>query len=343
MLMRGGTSKGAYFLADDLPADPAERDDLLLRVMGSPDPREIDGLGGGHPLTSKVGVISRSESADADVDYLFLQVVPDRPIVTDSQTCGNILAGVGPFAIERGLIPAAGERTEVRIRIVNPSPALVIATVPTPGGFVNYDGDVHMAGVPFPAAPIPLAFLGDGSSVFPSGHTVDRIDDTDVSCVDAGMPVVLIRAEDLGLTGVESPETLEADDALRARLESIRLQAGPLMGLGDVAGKTVPKLSIVSAPRNGGFIGTRTFIPHRVHEAIGVLGAVSVVAAALTEGTVATTRDPGSRPLLVEHPTGSLEVDIEATGSGAETKVAQSTLVRTARKIMDGLVWPRQP
>lgn len=341
MLMRGGTSKGAYFLADDLPADSAERDDLLLRIMGSPDVRQIDGLGGAHPLTSKVGLVSASADPDADVDYLFLQVVPDRAIVSDSQTCGNILAGVGPFAIERGLVPASGDVTTVRIRLLNPVVSFVHAHVRTPGGSVDYDGETLMSGVPFPAAAIPLDFIGDHRPVFPTGNLVDHLGGFDVTCVDAGMPVVLFAAESLGVRGDETPSELEADARLRELLERVRLEAGPAMGLGDVTDNTVPKLSILSPARDGGLVATRTFIPHRVHEAIGVLGAVSVVAGVLTPGTVATVAGAPDGPYLVEHPTGAFEVGLELAGSGARTEVVSSTLVRTARKIMDGTVWPR--
>ena len=311
--------------------------------MGSPDPRQIDGLGGAHPLTSKVAVVGPSHDRDADVDYLFLQVVPDQPIVTDRQTCGNLLAGVGPFSIERGLVAAGDDETEVRIRIVNPTPSIVVARVQTPGGAVRYEGSRMMAGVPFPAAAIPLDFPGDSRPAFPTGRLVDRFADTDVTCVDAGMPVILIRAAELALDGDESPVDLESNEPLRARLEQIRLTAGSAMGLGDVRDATVPKLSIVSPARAGGLVTTRTFIPHRVHEAIGVLGAVSVAVGCLTPGTVASVYDPGSGPHRVEHPTGSFDVDVELVGAGAATSVARSTLVRTARKIMDGQVWPRDP
>jgi 4-oxalomesaconate tautomerase len=339
MQMRGGTSKGAYFLGADLPADPAERDDLLLRVMGSPDRRQIDGIGGGHPLTSKVAVVTPSPDLGADVDYLFLQVVPERAIVTDAQTCGNLLAGVGPFAIERGLVPVAGETTGVRIRIMNPTVSLAEARVQTPGGRVRYDGDAGMAGTPFPAAPIEIAFPGDDTPVFPTGRLVDRFASVEVTCVNAGMPVVLVRAADVGLEGTEPPEALEANDALRSTVEAVRLEAGPAMGLGDVRDTTVPKISIVSAPRDGGTVTTRTFIPHRVHTAIGVLGAVSVAAAVLVPGTVA---DAATGPLVrIEHPTGSFDVSVEVEGTGAATRIRRSAVVRTARKLFDGLVWPR--
>jgi 4-oxalomesaconate tautomerase len=341
MQLRGGSSKGAYFLRDDLPADPAERDDLLLRVMGSPDAREIDGIGGGHPLTSKVAVVSPSTEDDADVDYLFLQVVPDRAVVTDAQTCGNVLAGVGPFAIERGLVAVAGETTPVRIRIVNPTVTVVEAQVRTAGGQVRYDGDTVMAGTPFPAAPIPLAFPGGAAPAFPTGRLVDEFAGVRSTCVDAGMPVVVVRAADLGLDGAESPADLEGDEKLRATIEEIRLAAGQEMGLGDVRDTTVPKLTIVSPPRHGGAITTRTFIPHRVHDAIGVLGAVSVAVAVRTPDTVAHPGPPVDRNVHIEHPTGTFDVAIDLAFAGPATRVSRSTLVRTARKLFDGLVWPR--
>ncbi|HEU5109171.1 MAG TPA: PrpF domain-containing protein, partial [Micromonosporaceae bacterium] len=323
----------------DLPADPAERDDLLLRVMGSPDEREIDGIGGGHPLTSKVAVIAPSADGRADVDYLFLQVVPDRAVVTDAQTCGNLLAGVGPFAIERGLVPARGGTTDVRIRIVNPAVAYAEARVQTPGGRVRYDGDTVMAGTPFPAAPIPITFPGGDAPAFPTGRLVDRLAGVDVTCVDAGMPVVLVRAADLGVDGAEPPEALERNETLRSTVEKVRLEAGPAMGLGDVTDTTVPKISLVSAPRGGGTVTTRTFIPHRVHTAIGVLGAVSVAVAVRAPGTVAHRQaDPVVR---IEHPTGTFDVRVDLDGDGPATRVRASAVVRTARKLFDGVVWPR--
>jgi 4-oxalomesaconate tautomerase len=341
MQMRGGSSKGAYFLAADLPADPAERDDLLLRIMGSPDERQIDGIGGGHPLTSKVAVVSPSTSADADVDYLFLQVVPDRAIVTDAQTCGNLLAGVGPFAIERGLVAPAGETTDVRIRIMNPTVTLAEARVRTPGRRVRYDGDTIMAGTPFPAAPIGLAFPGGDTALFPTGRLIDQFAGVAATAVDAGMPVVLVRAADLGIDGAEPPEELEANETLRSTVEAIRLAAGPAMGLGDVRTTTVQKISIVSPPRSGGAVTTRTFIPHRVHAAIGVLGAVSVAAAVRVPGTVAEKFAATERLVRIEHPTGVFDAYVDLDGDGPATRLRRSTVVRTARKLSDGLVWPR--
>jgi 4-oxalomesaconate tautomerase len=341
MQLRGGSSKGAYFLSADLPADPDERDDLLLRVMGSPDERQIDGLGGGHPLTSKVAVVTPSADDDADVDYLFLQVVPGHAIVTDAQTCGNLLAGVGPFAIERGLVAAVGETTTVRIRIVNPTVSLVEAQVSTPGGRVRYDGDAVMAGTPFPAAPIHLAFPGGENPVFPTGRLIDEFDGIRMTCVDAGMPVVLVPAGDLGVEGAESPADLEGNQELRSAVEAVRLVAGLEMGLGDVRDTTVPKITLVSPPRRGGTVTTRTFIPHRVHDAIGVLGAVSVAVAVRTPGTVAHPGVLVDRLVRVEHPTGTFDVAVDLDPAGPATRVSRSTVVRTARKLSDGLVWPR--
>jgi 4-oxalomesaconate tautomerase len=335
MQMRGGSSKGAYFLASDLPASAVERDDLLLRILGSPDERQIDGLGGGHPLTSKVAVVSPSADPGADVDYLFLQVVPDRAVVTDAQTCGNLLAGVGPFAIERGLVAPLAPTTPVRVRIVNPTVSFAEERVQTPDGRVRYDGDTVMAGTPFPAAPIDITFPGGAGSVFPTGRLIDRFAGVAATAVNAGMPVVLVRAVDLGIDGGESPAALEADANLREKVEAIRLEAGPAMGLGDVREKTVPKISILSASRCGGTIATRTFIPHRVHAAIGVLGAVSVAVGVRISGTVVSLA--GERLVRIEHPTGLFDVGVELDG----TRLVRSSVVRTARKLADGLVWPR--
>ena len=347
MLMRGGTSKGAYFLADDLPAGQSERDDLLLRIMGSPDPRQIDGLGGAHPLTSKVAVVSPSQTAGVDVDYLFLQVVVDQPIVTDKQNCGNILAGIGPFAVERGLVAAAGDQTSVRIRMVN-TDSIVTATFPTPQGQPKYDGDTAIDGVPGTAAPIVLDFEDDGSgkSVLPTGNITDTFTGIPVTCVDNGMPVVVVAASSLGKTGYESIEELESDKELNAKVQELRLEAGKAMGLGDISGTTVPKISLVAPPRSaGGTISTRTFIPVRVHESIGVLGAVSVGTAIMLPGAVgsdlAALPTAGSHRLSIEHPSGALQVEVELDTSTTPPKVLRSGVVRTARKLFDGTAFPR--
>ncbi len=282
--MRGGTSKGAYFLASDLPSQPAERDALLLRILGSPDPRQIDGIGGADPLTSKVAILASSTRPDADVDYLFLQVFIDRPVVTDAQPCGNILAGVGPAAIERGLVKVAGDATLVRIHMLNTG-EVATARVSTPGSRVDYAGDTAIDGVPGTAAAVPLMFQDIAGSMtgalLPTGNAADAIDGVEATLIDNGMPCVVLRASDFGLTGRETRDALEADSELKSRLESIRLKAGPLMNLGDVAEKSVPKMTLVSAPTAGGAIATRSFIPHRVHASIGVLAAVTVATACL--------------------------------------------------------------
>jgi 4-oxalomesaconate tautomerase len=344
MLLRGGTSKGAYFLAADLPADPAARDDLLLRVMGSPDPRQIDGLGGAHPLTSKVAVVSASAHPDADVDYLFLQVGVDTPEVSDRQNCGNLLAGAGPFAVERGLVPAADGHTSVRIRMLNTGD-LATATFPTPGGRVEHTGDAAISGVPGTAAPVVIEFPPGDSPLLPTGHIRDTLAGIDVTCVDNGMPTVLLAAADLGITGYETPGDLEADTALTDRLREIRLAAGRLMGLGDVARTTVPKMTLLAPPRDGGTVSTRTFIPERCHTAIGVLCAAGVGAALCVEGAVGhdLARLPDGDRLRIEHPTGFLDIETSVTeGAEGVLPVARRTaVVRTARKLFDGTVFPR--
>lgn len=346
-LMRGGTSRGAYFDARDLPSDEATRNAVLLSVMGSPDVRQIDGLGGAHPLTSKVAVISPATREDADVDYLFLQVAVDRADVTDAQNCGNILAGVGPWAIEHGFVAATSDATPVRIHMVNTG-GIAVAHVQTPDGDVEYHGDARIDGVPGAAAAIPLDFLDvAGAScgeLLPTGNVLDTVDGTDVTCIDNGMPVVVLRAADFGLTGVESPCEIEANTAIKARVERLRLELGPRMNLGDVGDKTVPKMSLISPPQSGGIVSTRTFIPHRVHEAIGVLGAVSVATACLLPGSVAegiassVARD-GLQRLDVEHPTGFFTVDMELESAGGAIEVKRSALLRTARKLMEGCVF----
>ncbi|MFL9813902.1 4-oxalomesaconate tautomerase [Stutzerimonas sp. VN223-3] len=339
--MRGGTSKGAYFLAEDLPADPALRDQVLLAVMGSPDARQIDGIGGADSLTSKVAIVQLSQRADADVDYLFAQVVVDEPRVDYGQNCGNILAGVGPFAIERGLVPVVGEETAVRIFMENTG-QIAVAHVPTPDGQVRYDGDTQIDGVPGSAAPLVIEFEDvAGSScgaLLPTGNALDRIDGIELTCIDNGMPVILLRAEDFDLSGYELPAALNDNSELKARLESIRLKAGPLMKLGDVRQRTVPKMCLIAAPRAGGALNTRTFIPHRCHASIGVFGAVSAASACLVEGSVtaglAVTGKGDLRRLSVEHPTGEFTVELRLQ----DGQLAGCGLVRTARLLFDGFV-----
>ena len=339
--IRGGTSKGAYFLASDLPEDPALRDAVLLAVMGSPDARQIDGIGGADSLTSKVAIVRPSSRDDADVDYLFAQVVVAEPRVDYGQNCGNILAGVGPFAIERGLVPVCGDETSVRIFMENTG-QVAVARVPTPDGGVRYDGETRIDGVPGSAAPLVIEFEDvAGSScgaLLPTGNARDSFDGIEVTCIDNGMPVILLRAQDLEISGYETPAELDDNARLRDRLESIRLQAGPLMNLGDVSQRTVPKMCLVAPSREGGALSTRTFIPHRCHASIGVFGAVSAASACLVEGSVAAdiamTGEGDLRRLSVEHPTGEFTVELRLRAG----RLAGCGLVRTARLLFDGFV-----
>ncbi|WP_409280972.1 4-oxalomesaconate tautomerase [Pseudomonas defluvii] len=341
LLMRGGTSKGAYFLASDLPSQPTQRDRLLLAVMGSPDKRQIDGIGGSDPLTSKVAIIKPSDRPDADVDYLFAQVLVDEPRVDYGQNCGNILAGVGPFAIEKGLVAIHAAITPVRIFMENTG-QVAVAQVPTPNGAICYAGETRIDGVPGQAAPILIEFADvAGSScgaLLPTGNARDVFDGVEVTCIDNGMPVVLVRAADLGCSGEESPEQLEANTLLKARLESIRLQAGPRMNLGDVSARNVPKMCLVAPAQSGGSISTRSFIPHRCHSAIGVFGAVSAATACLIEGSVAhpIAHLPGGevKRISVEHPTGEFSVEIRLHNG----QIAGCGLIRTARLLFEGRV-----
>ncbi|WP_225206094.1 4-oxalomesaconate tautomerase [Novosphingobium huizhouense] len=343
MWMRGGTSKGGYFLKSDLPAETAARDAFLLGVMGSPDPRQIDGMGGADPLTSKVALVSRSEREGIDVDYLFLQVFVDQAIVTDAQNCGNILAGVGPFAIERGLVAATGDETRVAIYMENTG-QVAVATVQTPGGTVTYAGDAAIDGVPGTHAPVPIEFRDTAGSscgaLLPTGHAVDLVDGVPVTLIDNGMPCVVMKAEDVGITGYEDRDWLDNATDLKARIEAIRLAVGERMNLGDVSGKSVPKMMLVAPPRHGGAVTVRSFIPHRAHATIGVLGAVSVATACLIPGSpaaeVAEVPQGSRKTLSVEHPTGEMSCVLETDEGGA---VRTAALLRTARKLMDGIVY----
>ncbi len=343
MWMRGGTSKGGYFLKSDLPADTAERDAFLLRIMGSPDVNQIDGMGGADPLTSKVAVVSKSVRQGIDVDYLFLQVFVDQAIVTDAQNCGNILAGIGPFAIERGLVNATGDETRVAIYMENTG-QVAVATVQTPGGVVTYAGDAAIDGVPGTHAPIPLEFRDTAGSscgaLLPTGNAVDVVNGVAVTLIDNGMPCVVMKAADLGITGYEDRDSLDANTELKAKIEAIRLAVGERMNLCDVREKSVPKMMLVAPPRHGGAVTVRSFIPHRAHATIGVLGAVSVATACLIPGSpaaeVAVVPEGARKTLSVEHPTGEMSCVLEVSAAG---EVTSSALLRTARKLMDGIVF----
>jgi 4-oxalomesaconate tautomerase len=345
-LMRGGTSKGPFFLASDLPRDAQLRDRVLLAVMGSPDPRQINGVGGADPLTSKVAIVSRSSQPEIDVDYLFAQVAIDRACVDVTPNCGNMLAAVGPFAMERGLVAASDPVTPVRIYMVNTGNT-AIAHVPTRNGEVCYEGNASIAGVPGTAAPIRIDFLHTAGSVcgslLPTGRALDQLDGIEATLIDNGMPVAILRASDFGKTGYEAPAELDADKNFKQRLEEIRILAGQRMGLGDVRAKVVPKMTLIAAPRSGGDLSTRTFIPHKCHAAIGVLGAVTVGTACVLPGSVPSAVVPppvGSvHRLSVEHPSGEFSLEIETGEQHDGTiHIVRSSLIRTARALFRGEV-----
>jgi len=343
MWMRGGTSKGGYFLAEDLPSDEAARDALLLRVMGSPDARQIDGMGGANPLTSKVAVVAPSDRDGVDIDYLFLQVFVDQALVSDAQNCGNILAGVGAFAIERGLVVPSGETTDVRIFMRN-TEQVATASIATPGGAVSYAGEEAIDGVPGAAAPVPLVFDDVAGSMcgalLPTGNNVDIVEGIEVTMIDNGMPIVVLRAADMGITGAERPSELDSNEALKTRLEELRLACGHLMNLGDVTEKSVPKMTMVAPAANGGAFMTRSFIPHRCHDTIGVFAAVSAATAALLPGSpaaeLAAMPDGARKVVAVEHPNGATACVLQCDADGA---VARAGMMRTTRKLFDGFVF----
>jgi 4-oxalomesaconate tautomerase len=353
LFMRGGTSRGPFFDEADLPADIATRDRVLLAVMGSPDARQIDGLGGAHPLTSKVGIVRRSAVEGVDLDFLFAQLQPDRDTVDTTPNCGNMLAAVVPFALETGLAAPQGDTTTLRVLTLNTDMQCDI-TVPTPatprGRRVAYSGDARIDGVPGTAAPITINFLDTAGSVcaglLPTGRVLDEIDVDGVgriatTCIDNGMPMVLFRATDMGRSGYESAAELNADVALKARIEALRLAAARLMGLGDVTTKTYPKMCLVAPPRAGGSLATRCFIPHVCHEAIGVLAAVTVGTACVLEGSITQgiAVVPGGlvKTVSVEHPSGEFSVELEVDPADPQN-VVRAALLRTARLIMRGEV-----
>jgi 2-methylaconitate cis-trans-isomerase PrpF len=343
--MRGGTSRGPFFLASDLPSDPKQRDDVLLAAMGSPHEYQVDGIGGAMPLTSKVAIISRSKRDDADVDYLFAQVLVNEAIVDTKPNCGNMLVAVGPFAIEAGLVTARDPETVVRIFNVN-TQSLVEAIVQTPAGRVTYEGTASIDGVRGTAAPVGLNFTSAIGSVtgklLPSGKPLDVIDGVDVSCVDVAMPMILMRAEQLAKTGYETPNELDADKALMQRMEAIRRKAGVLMGLGDVSKAVVPKIGLLSAPRHGGTITSRYFVPYECHKAHAVTGTVCVASACAIPGTIAsqlvTLPAPPQGVVRIEHPSGMIAIDLDAEFRNANQTLRRAALVRTARRIFEGNV-----
>jgi len=356
--MRGGTSKGPFFRADDLPEDAVTRDAILLASMGSPDPRQIDGLGGATPLTSKAGIVAISERDDADLEFQFAQLQPNSDVVDLTPNCGNMLAAVVPFALESGLMVARGDTTTAKVLTLNTGQIAEI-TVPTPDGefgrYVEYAGDAQIDGVPGSAAPISINFLDTAgsvcSSLLPTGHVRDRVEvpgvgAVEVTCIDNGQPLVIVAAAVLGRTGYESAAALNEDQELKSRLEDLRLACGELMGLGDVSGKNYPKMTLVSPPTQGGAINTRSFIPHVCHDSIGVLAAVTAATACVIQGTVAhdlAKVDSGSPgQVSVEHPAGEFSIDLSLDPEDPQL-VIKSALLRTARLLMAGDVFiPRR-
>jgi hypothetical protein len=346
LLMRGGTSKGPYFKIEHLPTDRAERDRVLLAVMGSPDVRQIDGLGGADTLTSKVAVVGKSSRPGVDLDYYFCQVDIAKAIVDTSPPCGNMLSGVAPFAIETGMIEAKDGTTTVIIYDVNIS-TKIEAIVQTPGRKVTYVGDAAIDGVPGTAAPIYLNFMDVvGSStgkLLPTGKVIDVIDGIEVTCLDVAMPMMHLRAKDIGLTGDENRAEIEKHPDILARIERIRLEAGRRMGFGDVTDKVIPKVGILSAPRDGGTITSRYLTPHKLHAAHAVTGGISVASGCVLEGSVAyslAVRESGSPiSVRIEHPSGHVDLRLEYSGSGESLTVERAGTVRTARLIMRGEVY----
>ncbi|AKJ66965.1 hypothetical protein PATSB16_05250 [Pandoraea thiooxydans] len=352
LFMRGGTSRGPFFKADDLPADTAVRDRILLEVVGSPDPRQIDGLGGAHPLTSKAGIVSRSAKPGIDLEFLFAQLQPTSDKVDTTPNCGNMLAAVVPFALETGLIAAQGSSTTARVLTLNTGMACDV-TVDTPHGYPEYEGTARIDGVPGTASPVRINFLDTAgsvcSSLLPTSRVRDRVEMgegqvLEVTCIDNGMPMVLVHAQALGRSGDEAVDELNRDAELKAVLEALRLRCGELMGLGDVTAKNYPKMCLVSRPRAGGAISTRCFIPHMCHNAIGVLAAVTVATACVLAGSVAhevAQESEGKvKSISIEHPSGEFNVELEID-PGDPQIVRRAALLRTARLIMRGEVMVR--
>ena len=350
MQLRGGSSKGLFFEARNLPDDPTLRDRILIAAMeglGVGDPRQIDGLGGANSLTSKVAVVSPSKLQGADLDYLFLQVEVGKGKIAAAQNCGNILAGVVPFAIESGIITAQDGLTSARVNMLNTGGICEIV-VETPNFRVAYAGNARVDGVPGTAAPVICNYLDiEGStcgSLFPTGKLVEEINGIKLTCIDNGMPVVILAASELGITGYESNTDLDANKALKEQLEDIRLKIGPLMNLGDVRTKTIPKMCLVSAPQSTGLINTRMFIPHVCHEAIGVLAAISVASACVVKGTVVQNiimfPDNKVNLLSIEHPSGELTVTLDYdSNSDGKIIISRSGVMRTARLLSKGEVF----
>jgi 4-oxalomesaconate tautomerase len=345
MHFRGGSSKALYFNAKDLPADEMSRNKIILSAMeGSDlgDPRQIDGLGGGSSLSSKVAIISPSKMKGVDLDYFFVQVMIGKGKVSTTQTCGNILAGVLPFAIESGMIPATHPTTSAKINIVNTG-GICEVVVQTPNGRVEYAGNAKVDGVLGTAAPIICNYLDTAGAtcgaLLPTGNAIDTIDGKEMTCIDNGMPVVMLRATDFGITGYETKAELDANEMLKKQLENIRLQVGYKMNLGDVKDQSIPKMCLLSpAEMQAGLVNTRMFIPHVCHDAIGVLAAVSVATACILPNTIAEgiAKPQKSNLFSVEHPTGEFTVQLETVTRRNKLIIKKSGVMRTARLLSNG-------
>lgn len=345
--MRGGTSRGPYFRLEHLPTDPDTRDAVLLRVMGSPDTKQIDGIGGATTVTSKVAIVSPSTHPDADIDYLFAQVDIERPLVDWSPTCGNILSGIAPFAIEEGLFAASDGETTLMIRNVN-TESFIKATVQTPNGQLTYDGDCTIDGVPEAGAPIKLQFFKIAGSktgrMLPTGNVRDTIDGIDVTCIDVAMPMVIANAASFGKTGYESRNELMADVGFLAYIEQIRRKAALKMGMGDVQGKVIPKFAIVSAPRADGHFSSRYFAAEgKCHPSYAVSGSICIATCSALAGTTVAemTVEDDRYPKLVriEHPSGAIDVALDVKRDGGQFELISGGSLRTARRLFAGNVY----
>lgn len=345
VFMRGGTSRGPYFNRAHLPEDRDTLAEVLIAAVGAGHPLNIDGIGGGAAVTTKVAMLSRSNDNWADIDYFFAQVSVEEKLVDFKPTCGNILSGVGPAAIEMGLIEPTGDLTEIRIRATNTG-AQVVARVQTPGGHLTYDGDTTIDGVPGTAAPVELSFMGVvGSSTgafLPTGNIRDEVDGIELTCMDVAMPVAIARASDFGLTGYESAEELDANRDFFDRMDAIRIKAGELMGMGDVSKSVTPKFAFLAPAKDGGTIATRYFMPWKTHPTMAVTGAQCLASCALTPGSVADgmLERPTTSPakVVLEHASGSIDVLVDFSDEGGFDLNAAG-LVRTARKLADGQIY----
>ena len=346
LFMRGGSSRGPYFNAKDLPSDRADLAAVLRAVLGSGHPLNIDGIGGSATVTTKVAILSRSQVEGVDVDYFFAQVDPMREEVDFRPTCGNILSGVGPAAIEMGLVAAQAPETRLRIRAVNTG-ALVDTVVQTPDGHVSYEGSYLLDGVPGGAAPVTLSFMGTVGTtcgaLLPTGNARDIIDGVEVTLLDVAMPLMILRAADLGLRGDETREDIDGNADLLARIEAIRCKAGPMMGLGaDVSGSVTPKVGLVSAPVAGGSLRARYLTPWACHPSMAVTGGQCLAACAVLPGSVAQglAQVPVSSPaaMQIEHPSGVLDVLMDFTLSNGGVEIHAAGLTRTARLLARGEV-----